>query len=597
MFKKDKIIKIIEMAFPWFLASQVIIDLLTTVFVHVLKFPISFGMIVRFVFIIAAVIYIAFRNNKLSKILLFSLLAFFAIQFCYFYLTLPKFSVFSNARYYLRTLYYPIVVLFLWTYRDKLDTDRIFKIVEFNVALIAIVFIISMLTRTDFFMYKVAKIGTSAWFSSGNEISSIVSLLSLTMLYCFLKKPNLTYFLVLIASMFIMAIMGTKTAFFTLIIYMILTIMCLLIMSVKDKKKIIYLLIIILMALLLGLNYKKLPAQKNINTIYDIQEDIVEKSKYSDDDEEIPEKIVSSRYVNSSYDDKNDYIGSINLLMRIDDNGSRVINISGYFYPLFFDVSHPKYIEKKLVFYNDNLSFEIPLTDTYNRYVRGYYEEEYNSDFSGILGEFNADGVNFGEKYNIKMEILIDGLKKDYDVIDSIVLNGNSEALKIVDDKLVINSDKISVQSLEEECSVPRIKIPLLSGRLERIVRFARCEVNLGTKGFLFGTGNIKNYINSNGFEMDVVEVFVTSGIVGFIIYFFVTILCFIRILIGLIRCPKNILKDNNFLLLLSILIGFAASFVAGHVIHTPGPAIYMALLLIISDKKLYVSKDGCDNE
>ena len=52
MFNKEKTIAIIEKCFPWFLLSQVIIDVLTTLFVHVISFPISMGMIIRFSFIL-----------------------------------------------------------------------------------------------------------------------------------------------------------------------------------------------------------------------------------------------------------------------------------------------------------------------------------------------------------------------------------------------------------------------------------------------------------------------------------------------------------------------------------------------------------------
>ena len=64
MFNRKKILLIIEKGFPYFLACQVLIDIITTLFVHKLHLAISFGMIVRFLFIFIATLYIFLKKKN-----------------------------------------------------------------------------------------------------------------------------------------------------------------------------------------------------------------------------------------------------------------------------------------------------------------------------------------------------------------------------------------------------------------------------------------------------------------------------------------------------------------------------------------------------
>ena len=82
---------------------------------------------------------------------------------------------------------------------------------------------------------------------------------------------------------------------------------------------------------------------------------------------------------------------------------------------------------------------------------------------------------------------------------------------------------------------------------------------------------------------MDIIEIFITYGITGFIIYFAMTFIILIKICINIFKNPSCIFKDHNYLLLLSILVGFGLALLVGHTLLTPAPAIYLALLMIIT--------------
>ena len=312
MFNRKKILLIIEKGFPYFLACQVLIDIITTLFVHKLHLAISFGMIVRFLFIFIATIYIFLKKkNNISKILLILLILLNIYQLVYLYMKVPNLDIFSNIRYYLRTSYYPVILIFLYDYKDKMNSDKVLNIINFNILLITITYIMAIFTDSGLPMYDNNLYGTSAWFSSGNEISTIMTILSLITLFNFLRKENILNFIILISTVFILVMIGTKNSLVALIMLLIMSIVTILYSAIKNKKNLKYLFIFLLIPISISIFYKELPAYKNITYVATNQKDDNLKNSYSDQDE-IPKEIIEKRegYI---YKDTNDFIASINL--------------------------------------------------------------------------------------------------------------------------------------------------------------------------------------------------------------------------------------------------------------------------------------------
>lgn len=578
MFNREKILLIIEKGFPYFLACQVLIDIITTLFVHKLHLAISFGMIVRFLFIFIATIYIFLKKkNNISKILLILLILLNIYQLVYLYMKVPNLDIFSNIRYYLRTSYYPVILIFLYDYKDKMNSDKVLNIINFNILLITITYIMAIFTDSGLPMYDNNLYGTSAWFSSGNEISTIMTILSLITLFNFLRKENILNFIILISTVFILVMIGTKNSLVALIMLLIMSIVTILYSAIKNKKNLKYLFIFLLIPISISIFYKELPAYKNITYVATNQKDDNLKNSYSDQDE-IPKEIIEKRegYI---YKDTNDFIASINLNLSLNQINQVALNVNGYFYPKYFDLSHPKYVEKTLILYNDANTYEFKLTDTYNKHLKEVIDKDYNPDFGGLSGYFLLnDDFNFQQGYNAEIIVKIDGLEKRYNIIENITTDQNT--VKKINNKINFYPELAAKPST---CVPIEINIPLLSGRTERVSNFVSCNPNYQTYQLIFGSGYIKNFIDSNGFEMDIIEIFITYGITGFIIYFAMTFIILIKICINIFKNPSCIFKDHNYLLLLSILVGFGLALLVGHTLLTPAPAIYLALLMIIT--------------
>lgn len=592
MISKKNIILIIEKIFPFYLASQVAIDLITTFFVHVLKFPISFGMLIRFGFIAIAILYILLKGKKSSKVLLALLVMVNVYQLLYLYKTVAQFNLFLNIKYYLRTSYYAFLMLFLWEYKGVMNKEKILNIINFNLILIILVFIISNITKTSFPMYAQTKIGSSGWFSSGNEISSIMSMLSIVSLYSFFKKENNFNFFILLGTVYVLAVMGTKTSLLSLILVLAISMVKLFYNVIIKHKYYIHFIIFVPIIVFLIYNYDILPAMKNVNRIGEIQSEMSYKSKITEHTE-IPEEIKENRYKIPAKD-INDFIGSVTLKVTKNTNNDLILGISGYFYPKYFDVSYPAYIEKSLRLYNEKNSIIIPLSDVYNRHVSELIDQDYNGDFSGLSGSIHLNQTKIGtDKYKISMIIKIDGLEKEYDIINSIYF-AQSEQIIIKDHNQIYfdleTANKMETpksSTAENSSTLKKVPyIPWLSGRLERLNQFGNLSFKYRIYNFIFGTGYVKNYIDANGLEMDIVEVFITYGLLGFIIYFSVTIMCGFTILKKIIKNLKKMFKNNDILLLISVLIGLGLALVVGHTILTPASAIYLGVLLIILCEK-----------
>lgn len=166
----DVIIKI-------FLVLQPVIDCLTALSMNFFKLDITFGVVIRILFLLLLTCYNFFNreSSKKSK-LYFVLLGIYFFVFISNIILLKDFSsVFYEFKNLIRCFYFPILLVNLYEISKvknlEIDSSLLRKIFYVYVALI----IIPILTKTDFDGYFEGKVGSIGWFQSTNEISAILS--------------------------------------------------------------------------------------------------------------------------------------------------------------------------------------------------------------------------------------------------------------------------------------------------------------------------------------------------------------------------------------------------------------------------------------
>jgi len=166
----DKIIRI-------FLILQPVIDCLTAFSMNFLKLDVTFGVIVRILFLFLLTCYNFFNNktSKKSKLYFIMLGIYFVLFVSNIFIVKDMSSIFYEFKNLIRCFYFPILLINLYEIdkHKKLDVNNslIRKIYFIYIALI----IIPILTNTDFTGYFEGKVGSIGWFQSTNEISAILS--------------------------------------------------------------------------------------------------------------------------------------------------------------------------------------------------------------------------------------------------------------------------------------------------------------------------------------------------------------------------------------------------------------------------------------
>lgn len=257
-----------------FMVLQPIIDIITGVMMYHFDLSLSLGMIIRFLFIIYAGIYILKNKDKkiITYIILWSL--YFIISIVGNYFIKDSFNIITQIKNLVHMAYFPVTLLFFYLYLKKhksLDNHTFVKMA----IIIGVSLVLSIITNTSFCSYENAENclikGYVGWFNSANEYGIIlISLLGFTMIE-FLKKHKLINFIALILTVLFLCLLGTKTSFIGLVVllggyilyYSITTFIK------KDKKsnmKYVGVFLIILLAV--GISLKRLPIYYNLVGMY-----------------------------------------------------------------------------------------------------------------------------------------------------------------------------------------------------------------------------------------------------------------------------------------------------------------------------------------
>lgn len=580
----------------FFIVCQIVIDLLTTLSVKVLQFDVSFGMLARFAFLILVAVYVLFYGTVSSKIYGGILALFIGAQFLYVICS-SDVSIFSNLRFYLRTVSFPLDLLLFYTFlRGQTEENRqkkigqIIQMLNFFLFLMGVVFLISFLSGSYLPMYQPddGRIGSQGWFLSGNEISSIMLVLSGIPIYlCYTEKhwkKQLFPAITLLLDLFTVASLGTKSSLFLLAVIPVMMVYSLIWTIVRKRVNIPFLVITLVSVLLLAVFWRQLPAVQNLNYQYELQTRI--NIEASQKENGTVEPSIQEKHDAAVWKDTGEYTGSVKLEMN-----SQSVTVFGYFYPYYVDMGHPNFVEKTLVLVDDeNNRMEFPLADIYNRNIVNPEEDSYSSRFAGMSGEIPADVFEKNRQFSIFVKIKVDDFCREYDAKDlvSVTTNDFPYAVSYQDGVLQVGDkiDENGNNAEESNSSLVPYKYNLwFSARDNRLSNLLQSR-QWGLRDLVVGTGYVANYADLNGgtgLEMDFIEIFITFGFVGFVLYFLLYfILMFKGTFLNLRKCWKAIISPSYLLFLLPLLLSAGSAFMAGHTFLTPSVAFHVSIVTAV---------------
>lgn len=200
-----------------------IVDLITSISVRNFHLKITLGMVIKSLMMIYFMWYIFFitgsKHKKNVTKFIILLIIFDILYFvCKPHIIGTRFML-SELSYILKFSFFPVILSgLLCMYSDSgLDKKTLNGLLYFNMILYGLLLIIPLVTGTAFGTYSAGRGGFQGWFYSGNEVSVIIVLL-FPFLYRLLENKNNFLFILMIPIIFAISRIGTKTAFFGLVI-------------------------------------------------------------------------------------------------------------------------------------------------------------------------------------------------------------------------------------------------------------------------------------------------------------------------------------------------------------------------------------------
>jgi len=170
-------------------------------------------------------IYLFLKNDKKFKIkaiVVVGLYLIYSVIHIYLFSKVKTLSSYSNEIHeiqYLVNYSFMILNLFLYVYifKDK-NVDKLRKSVLISVIIYVTSIFISIITNTSSYTYPEDQIGLKGWFESGNSICSILILAMFIYMPLMKKHRIITGIVLLISSLFLTTVVGTRVGLFGVII-------------------------------------------------------------------------------------------------------------------------------------------------------------------------------------------------------------------------------------------------------------------------------------------------------------------------------------------------------------------------------------------
>ena len=219
-----------------FILMQPVLDLITGICIHKLNINFTLGIIIRIIFLIFVMLTSTFIYNKKKNIIYYLLFIIYAIIYLLGIILFKDSSIFKEMQGLIRTFYFPLLFLSLYSIKDDLKLNPKTLVITFFIYL-AFIFVPSIL-NIGFKTYEITKKGTLGFFNSANEISGILSILTPLIIVYLNKLQKNKYIIITITSiiyMYVILNMGTKTPLLALILTIIMLIVYSVIKNIKNK--------------------------------------------------------------------------------------------------------------------------------------------------------------------------------------------------------------------------------------------------------------------------------------------------------------------------------------------------------------------------
>lgn len=283
-----------------FLVLQPIIDIITSLMINELLIPVSLGMIIRFLFLVYASIYLINKKDKKINGIFIILILYMGISTIGNYHIKDSFSLFTQASFMLKFIYFPISLLFFYEY-FKEHKELNMNVYIHASLLMTLSLFVSILTNTSYCSYMGGDFdchlrGFLGWFNSANETSVILIFYFGMMLINYLKqKSGMGYFYLLLVAIF-MILIGTKTGFIGLFGILVIYILYYLISTMINNKKVVLFkkILILLISLIAVILYiPNTPLYFNLDLSYTYsKEQLVNNKNNQEESEPIIEQTI-----------------------------------------------------------------------------------------------------------------------------------------------------------------------------------------------------------------------------------------------------------------------------------------------------------------
>ena len=203
----ENIKKNINILVASFLLFQPLLDLVTGLNIHILNFPITIGIILKFLFMLSLALICLIVYKKKKLLIPYTIIGLYFVFFLIGKIIYPT-NLFKEAQELIKIFYFPIILITLYSIKDEI---KISKMTLFTMLMTYLVCIfIPTIFHAGYKTYEITKAGTLGFYNSANEISGIISLLTPIMFIILLKKKNIFSLSGLILYLAVILIMGTS---------------------------------------------------------------------------------------------------------------------------------------------------------------------------------------------------------------------------------------------------------------------------------------------------------------------------------------------------------------------------------------------------
>lgn len=315
---KELISKInFENIFILFIILQPIIDTLTSFCVRNISEKLTLGIFIRAAFMIYIMIYTIFKVDKKSRwqiLIYYSCIAIYSIAFIInSYTKYGLTLIVSQAKGLIKTFYFPIILASLLILFKKKEYSSKQKYLNISLAIYVLTVVICKIFSIGYPTYPINdSVGTIGLFYAGNEVSAIIAILSPICFATFTSnKFNILNAILCVLTVFAMLEIGTKVAFVSTAILIILTLIISVIKLIRKEIKGFYkqVIALLLIGLLTFLFFGNTSIGKNlhINPISFGKQSSIEKPETP---VESPEKKEPSKDINVILSGRSDFFKS-----------------------------------------------------------------------------------------------------------------------------------------------------------------------------------------------------------------------------------------------------------------------------------------------